>query len=70
MYVKVWVDYDDLLDEVSDEELIGMLNERNYNWDLMHPVEAGVFIPAASLGDVSTIASVLDAAGIKYDVIK
>lgn len=70
MYVQVYVDVDDILSELDDEELIDALNDRNYDWDAHNERhEAGIFIPAKSLGDVSNYAAVLDAAGITYDVI-
>ena len=71
MYIQTWIDLDDILSELDDDELIEILNDRNYDWDAHNDATApGIFIPAKSLGDVYNYAAVLDAAGITYNVIK
>lgn len=73
MYITVDVDENDVLDALSDSDLVDELFNRDYNWDLLlgqRWIAAGIFIPTKSLGEVSTATAVLDAAGIAYNVIK
>ena len=65
-------DENNVLDALSDSDLIDELFNRDYNWDLLLGTSQapGIFIPAKSLGDVYNYAAVLDAAGITYNVIK
>lgn len=65
-------DENNVLDALSDSDLIDELFNRDYNWDLLLGTSQapGIFIPTKSLGEVSTATAVLDAAGITYNVIK
>mgnify|MGYP003376211560 CR=1 FL=1 len=67
-------DENNVLDALSDSDLIDELFNRDYNWDLLLGTSQapGIFIPTKSLGEVSTatLRAALDAAGITYNVIK
>lgn len=69
MQMYVDVDINDVLDEISTEDLIDELQSRK-GYPIAYLPSGGVFIPVKSLADVQKAREVLDAAGIKYEVIK
>lgn len=69
MQIYVDVDVQDVLDELSTEDLIDELQSRKC-YPVAYLPTGGVFIPVKSLADVEKARDVLDAAGITYEVVK